>query len=101
MGLGCLLFRLAGSSAYALSDTFGWKEGLGKKFSQAKAFYALIACSTVIGLWIAMSDTNPIQALIYAAVINGIIAVPMLFIIVKLAMTRKYLKIGLMDHYQM
>lgn len=83
---------LAGSSAYALSDTFGWKEGLGKKFSQAKAFYALIACSTVIGLWIAMSDTNPIQALIYAAVINGIIAVPMLFIIVKIGNDKKILK---------
>jgi Mn2+/Fe2+ NRAMP family transporter len=83
---------LAGSSAYALSDTFGWKEGLGKKFNQAKPFYALIACSTVIGLWIAISNTNPIQALIYAAVINGIIAVPMLFIIVKIGNDKKILK---------
>jgi NRAMP (natural resistance-associated macrophage protein)-like metal ion transporter len=83
---------LAGSSAYALSDTFGWKEGLGKRFSQAKPFYVIITCSTIIGLWIAMSNTNPIQALIYAAVINGIIAVPMLFIIVRLGNDREILR---------
>jgi NRAMP (natural resistance-associated macrophage protein)-like metal ion transporter len=83
---------LAGSSAYALSDTFRWKEGLGKKFSQAKPFYVIIACSTFIGLWIAMSNTNPIQALIYAAVINGIIAVPMLFIIIRLGNDRNVLR---------
>jgi len=83
---------LAGSSAYALSDTFGWREGLGKKFSQAKAFYIIILSSTMLGLWISISDTNPIQALIYAAVINGIIAVPMLFIIVKIGNDKKILK---------
>jgi NRAMP (natural resistance-associated macrophage protein)-like metal ion transporter len=83
---------LAGSSAYALSDTFGWREGLGKKFSQAKPFYIIILSSTMVGLWIAMSNTNPIQALIYAAVINGIIAVPMLFIIVRLGNDKNILK---------
>jgi NRAMP (natural resistance-associated macrophage protein)-like metal ion transporter len=83
---------LAGSSAYALSDTFGWREGLGKKLSQAKPFYIIIVCSTIIGLWIAMSNTNPIQALIYAAVINGIIAVPMLFIIIRLGNDRNILE---------
>ena len=41
---------MAGSSAYALSDTFGWKQGLDKKFKQAKAFYLVIAASTIIGL---------------------------------------------------
>jgi Mn2+/Fe2+ NRAMP family transporter len=83
---------LAGSSAYALSDTFGWREGLGKKFSQAKLFYIIILSSTMVGLWIAVSATNPIQALIYAAVINGIIAVPMLFIIVRLGNDKNILK---------
>jgi NRAMP (natural resistance-associated macrophage protein)-like metal ion transporter len=83
---------LAGSSAYALSDTFGWREGLGKKLSQAKPFYIIILSSTMIGLWISISDTNPIQALIYAAVINGIIAVPMLFIIIKIGNDKKILK---------
>ena len=72
---------LAGSSAYALSETFGWKEGLGMKFGKAKPFYLVIITSTIIGLGIALSNTDPIQALIYAAVINGIVAVPILFII--------------------
>lgn len=93
VGTGLLAIPvLAGSSAYALADTFGWREGLGKKLSQAKPFYIIIICSTMIGLWIAMSDTNPIQALIYAAVINGIIAVPMLFIIIKLGNDRNILQ---------
>ena len=52
---------LAGSSAYALSDTFGWREGLGKKLSQAKPFYIIILSSTMIGLWISISDTNPVS----------------------------------------
>jgi NRAMP (natural resistance-associated macrophage protein)-like metal ion transporter len=76
---------LAGSSAYALSETFGWKEGLGKKFGKAKSFYLVIISSTIIGLGIALSNTDPIQALIYAAVINGIVAVPILFIILKIS----------------
>jgi NRAMP (natural resistance-associated macrophage protein)-like metal ion transporter len=83
---------LAGSSAYALSDTFGWREGLGKKFSQAKPFYIIIVSSTLVGLWISISDTNPIQVLIYSAVINGVIAVPMLFIIIKIGNDKKILK---------
>ncbi|HEX9320283.1 MAG TPA: divalent metal cation transporter, partial [Nitrososphaeraceae archaeon] len=46
---------LAGSSAYALCDVFGWEQGLNKKFGQAKSFYLVIAASTVIGLWINFS----------------------------------------------
>jgi NRAMP (natural resistance-associated macrophage protein)-like metal ion transporter len=76
---------LAGSSAYALSDAFGWKQGLSKKFKQAKAFYLVIAVSTIIGLWINFSNIDPIKALVYAAVINGVTAVPILFIIMKIA----------------
>lgn len=83
---------LAGSSAYALADGFGWKEGLCKKFRQAKAFYLSIMISTGIGLAINFVDISPITALIYAAVINGIIAVPMLFAIMKIANNRKILQ---------
>jgi NRAMP (natural resistance-associated macrophage protein)-like metal ion transporter len=75
---------LAGSSAYALSDTFGWKQGLFKKFKKARAFYLVIAVSTVIGLWINFSNIDPIKALVYAAVINAVIAVPILFTIMKI-----------------
>jgi NRAMP (natural resistance-associated macrophage protein)-like metal ion transporter len=82
---------LAGSSAYALSDAFGWKQGLSKKFKQAKAFYLVIAVSTIIGLWINFSNIDPIKALVYTAVINGLTAVPMLFIIMKIANDKKIL----------
>jgi NRAMP (natural resistance-associated macrophage protein)-like metal ion transporter len=86
IGTGLLAIPvLAGSSAYALSETFGWKEGLGKKFGKAKSFYLVIIFSTIIGLWIALSNIDPIQALIYAAVINGIVAVPILFVILKIS----------------
>jgi len=76
---------LAGSSAYALSDTFGWKQGLFKKFKKARAFYLVITVSTIIGLWINFSNIDPIKALVYAAVINAVIAVPILFTIMKIA----------------
>ena len=83
---------LAGASAYALSDTFGWKEGLGKKFKQAKQFYAVIIASTLIGVGINFVGIDPIQALIYAAVINGVVSVPIIFTIMKVANDKKILK---------
>jgi NRAMP (natural resistance-associated macrophage protein)-like metal ion transporter len=83
---------LAGSSAYAISDTFGWKQGLGKKFKQAKPFYLVIAVSTTIGLGINFVNIDPIKALIYTAVINGITAVPILFVILRIANDKKILE---------
>jgi NRAMP (natural resistance-associated macrophage protein)-like metal ion transporter len=83
---------LAGSSAYALSDVFGWKQGLNKKFGQARSFYVVIAVSTLIGLWINFSDIDPIKALVYAAVINGVTAVPILYTIMKIANDKKILQ---------
>jgi Mn2+/Fe2+ NRAMP family transporter len=83
---------LAGSSAYAISDTFSWKQGLGKKFKQAKPFYLVIAVSTIIGLGIDFVNIDPIKALIYTAVINGITAVPILFVILKIANDQKILE---------
>lgn len=83
---------LAGSSAYALSDVFGWKQGLNKKFGQAKSFYVVIAVSTLIGLWINFSDIDPIKALVYTAVLNGVTAVPILYTIMKIANDKKILQ---------
>jgi Mn2+/Fe2+ NRAMP family transporter len=83
---------LAGSSGYALSDVFGWKEGLSKTFRQAKGFYLIITASTLIGLWMNFSNIDPIKALVYAAVINGIIAVPILFAVMKIANDKKVLR---------
>jgi NRAMP (natural resistance-associated macrophage protein)-like metal ion transporter len=82
---------LAGSSAYALSDAFGWKQGLFKKFNQAKAFYMVIAVSTIIGLWINFTKVDPIKALVYTAVINGVTAVPILYTVMKIANDRNIL----------
>jgi len=93
IGTGLLAIPvLAGSSAYAISDTLGWKQGLGKKFKQAKPFYLVIAVSTLIGLGINFVNIDPIKALIYTAVINGITAVPILFAILRIANDKKILK---------
>jgi NRAMP (natural resistance-associated macrophage protein)-like metal ion transporter len=93
VGTGLLAIPvLSASSAFALSDTFGWKEGLEKKFSQAKSFYSVIIASTLIGVWITVSHVNPIQALILAAVINAVVTVPILFIVMRLANDRKILE---------
>lgn len=92
IGTGLLTIPiLAGSSAYALSDGFGWKQGLGKKFKQAKAFYLVIIASTIIGLWINFTNIDPIKALIYTAVINGVVSIPILILIMKIANDRKIL----------
>jgi len=93
IGTGLLAIPvLAASSAFALSDTFGWKEGLEKKFSQAKSFYSVIVASTLIGVWITFSNVSPIQALILAAVINAVVTVPILFIVLRLANDKKILQ---------
>ncbi len=82
---------LAGSSGYVLADTFGWKQGLNKKFKQAKSFYIVIAASTAIGLFINIIGIDPIKALIYTAVINGITAVPILFALMRIANDKRIL----------
>src|ERR687888_295672 len=93
IGTGLLAIPvLAGSSGYALSDVFGWSEGLSKQFKQAKGFYLVIGASTLIGLWINFTNIDPIKALVYSAVINGVIAVPILFAVMKIANDKKILK---------
>jgi NRAMP (natural resistance-associated macrophage protein)-like metal ion transporter len=90
IGTGLLAIPvLAGSSGYALSDAFG---GLSKKFRQAKGFYLVIAASTVIGLWINFINIDPIRILVYTAVINGVIAVPILFAVLKIANDKEILR---------
>jgi NRAMP (natural resistance-associated macrophage protein)-like metal ion transporter len=83
---------LAGSTAYALSDTFRWKQGLSKKFGQAKAFYIIIIICGIIGLAMNFLGINPIKALVYASVINGVVSVPILFVIMKIANDKVILK---------
>jgi Mn2+/Fe2+ NRAMP family transporter len=65
---------LAGSSAYAVAEIFGWREGLGEKPQEAPQFYAVIAIATLIGLALSLSGIGAIRALFVAAVINGVAA---------------------------
>jgi Mn2+/Fe2+ NRAMP family transporter len=76
---------LAGSVGYAVSEAFKFKEGLSKKFDKAKFFYGVIAVATLVGVAINILQINIMQALYYAAVINGVAAVPLIAIIIKLA----------------
>lgn len=76
---------LAGSAAYAFAESFGFKEGLAKKFTEAKAFYVTIGLATVFGALMNLVGINAIKALYYTAILNGIVAVPLIAIIIKLA----------------
>lgn len=80
---------LAGSSAYAIAEAEGWKEGLGKKFNEAPYFYITIALSTFIGLIINFAGINPMKALYYAAAINGIMAPPLMLMILLIGRNKK------------
>jgi len=83
IGTGLLAIPvLAGSSSYAAAESFKWKEGLYRKFHQAHAFYATLALSVLVGLGINFLGIDPIKALIYSAVANGIVAPLVLALIV-------------------
>jgi Mn2+/Fe2+ NRAMP family transporter len=75
---------LAGSAAYALGETHNWRIGLDRRPMEAKAFYAAVALATVVGVLINFSPINPIKALYWSAVINGIVAVPVMVIMMLL-----------------
>lgn len=80
---------LAGSCAYAISEMFGWKEGLGYKFSQAKSFYVVIALAVIIGFLFNFIGINPIVALYYSAWINGVISLPLIAVIMTVGGSKK------------
>lgn len=80
---------LAGSSAYAISEVLGIKEGLFRKYKTARGFYLAIIIVTLLGLIINFVDIDPMKALVYSAVVNGVLAVPLIFIIVRIGSNRK------------
>ena len=80
---------LAGSSSYAITETFNWKEGLFRKFKQARAFYLVIIIGTLVGLLLNFVGLDPIQALVLTAVFNGIVAVPLIYFIARISSRRK------------
>ena len=73
------------SASYALSEALNWKEGLNLKLKKAHGFYGIITIATIIGLVINFIGINPIKALVFTAVFNGVAAVPLIFIIAKVA----------------
>jgi len=89
IGIGLLAVPvLAGSGAYALGEALGWPTGLDRKPLDARAFYATIAVSTLIGIAINFVALDPIRMLFWSAVINGVVAVPLMVIIMLLAMRK-------------
>ena len=90
VGTGLLAIPvLAGSAAYAVSEIFGWKEGLDRSFRKAKAFYGVIILSCVIGLLMTLIKINPFKALFYTAVIYGLISPILILVILILANNNK------------
>lgn len=86
VGTGLLAIPvLAGAVAYVVSETFGWQEGLDKKFHEAKAFYIVIIASTTIGFLINLIGFNPFKLLFYTAVVYGIISPILIAIMLHLA----------------
>ena len=69
---------LAGSAAYALGETLGWRIGLAERARRAPAFYLAIAGATLVGALLNFSPLDPIKALIFSAVVNGVAAVPIM-----------------------
>jgi NRAMP (natural resistance-associated macrophage protein)-like metal ion transporter len=85
IGLGLLgIPVLAGSASYALSEALNWKIGLSRKLKDAPGFYGVIIASTFIGLALNFVGIDPIKALVFTAVFNGIAAVPLLFLIARI-----------------
>ena len=80
---------LAGSAAYAVGEARRWPVGLSRKPLEAKAFYVTIALATTLGAAANVAAINPMKALLWAAVINGIVAVPVMVLLVRLAANRK------------
>ncbi len=80
---------LAGSTAYAMAESFGWRYGLYRKWHQATAFYGVIIVSMLLGIVANFMQLDPIKGLIYAAAVNGMIAPVVLYFVVKLSSDKR------------
>ncbi len=90
IGTGLLAIPvLSGSLSYIITETFGWEQGLDKKFHEAKAFYAVIAVSLVLGLSLNYIGISPIKALIYTAILYGLTAPVLIAIILHICNNKK------------
>jgi len=80
---------LAGSSAYAVSELMEWPEGLQKQPRAAGRFYGVIALGMLIGLTLNLFRINPVRALYWSALVNGLVAVPVLVFVMRMAGDRR------------
>jgi Mn2+/Fe2+ NRAMP family transporter len=80
---------LAGSAAYAVAESFKWKNGLDLKAVEAQEFYGIIALATIGGMLLNFAPIDPLKALVLSAQINGVIAVPIMAVMMMLAHDRK------------
>ena len=71
---------LAGSAAYAVSEVFGWRAGLSHGFHEARGFYFIIVAATGIGTLMSIFEVDPMQALVWSAIVNGVISVPIMVV---------------------
>jgi NRAMP (natural resistance-associated macrophage protein)-like metal ion transporter len=76
---------LAGSAAYAVAESFKWPIGLGRKLLEARGFYMILTIATLLGVMLNFTSIDPIKALFWSAVINGVIAVPIMAIMMAMA----------------
>jgi len=87
IGIGLLAIPvLAGSCAYVLGEAMGWTTGLGRSPADAKPFYGAIAVATLVGIGVNFVGVDPIKALFWSAVLNGVVAAPLMMIIMLMAM---------------
>jgi len=90
IGTGLLAIPvLSGSLSYIFTETFGWKDGLDKKFHQAKMFYIIMAISLILGLSLNYIGISPIKALIYSAILYGLTAPVLIAIILHISNNKK------------
>ena len=81
---------LAGSAAYAVAETAGWRNGLYRRFSRAKGFYAIIALVIIVGYLLNFVQViSPVKALLYSAVLNGLVASPLIVVLLLICNNRK------------
>ena len=80
---------LSGSISYIITETFGWEQGLDKKFHEAKAFYIVIAISLMLGLSLNYIGISPVKALIYTAILYGLTAPVLIAIILHISNNKK------------
>ena len=80
---------LAGSAAYAASEVFGWRAGLSHGFHEARGFYLIIIAATGIGTAMGAFEVDPIRALVWSAIVNGVISVPIMVVLMRIGQSRE------------